>query len=62
MMLISTLVRGWFTEMANDKKAIYGTGVGGWFWNKGEKEIFLIFTLSKLYQIMTMRENINTLR
>jgi hypothetical protein len=35
--MILTLVRGWFTEMANDKKAIYGTGVGGWFWNKGEK-------------------------
>jgi hypothetical protein len=23
--------------MANNKKAIYGTGAGGWFWNKGEK-------------------------
>jgi hypothetical protein len=23
--------------MANNKKAIYSTGAGGWFWNKGEK-------------------------
>jgi hypothetical protein len=23
--------------MANDEKVIYGTGAGGWFWNKGEK-------------------------
>ena len=27
----------WFAEMANDKKAVYGTGTGGWFRNKGEK-------------------------
>jgi hypothetical protein len=27
----------WFAEMANDKKAVYTTGAGGWFWNKGEK-------------------------
>jgi hypothetical protein len=27
----------WFAKMANDKKAVYGTGKGGWFWNKGEK-------------------------
>jgi hypothetical protein len=27
----------WFAEMANDKKAVYGTGAGGWFQNKGEK-------------------------
>jgi hypothetical protein len=27
----------WFADMANDRKAIYGTGAGGWFWNEGEK-------------------------
>jgi small-conductance mechanosensitive channel len=27
----------WFVDMANDRKAIYGTGAGGWFWNEGEK-------------------------
>jgi hypothetical protein len=27
----------WFAKMANDKKAIYGAGTGGWLWNKGEK-------------------------
>jgi hypothetical protein len=56
MKLISTLVHDkWFADMANDEKAIYGTGAGGWFQNEGEKEIFLIFILSKLYQIMIKR-------
>jgi hypothetical protein len=27
----------WFAHMANDRKAIYGTGAGGWFQNEGEK-------------------------
>jgi hypothetical protein len=36
--------------MANDRKAIYGTGAGGWFWNKGEKKIFLMFIILKVYQ------------
>jgi hypothetical protein len=26
-----------FLDMAKDRKAIYGTGAGGWFQNKGEK-------------------------
>jgi hypothetical protein len=26
-----------FANMADDKKPIYGTGTGGWFWNMGEK-------------------------
>jgi hypothetical protein len=26
----------WFVDMANDRKAIYGTGAGGWFQNEGE--------------------------
>jgi hypothetical protein len=52
----------WFAEMANDRKAIYAcTGAGGWFQNEGEKDIFLIFILLKLYQIMTKKENTSTL-
>jgi hypothetical protein len=27
----------WFVDMANDRKAVYGTSAGGWFWNEGEK-------------------------
>jgi hypothetical protein len=52
----------WFAEMANDKKAVYGTGAGGWFVIRERKEIFFFFTLLKLYQIMTMRKNTSTLR
>jgi hypothetical protein len=28
----------WFVDMANDRKAIHGTGAGGWIWNAGEKK------------------------
>jgi hypothetical protein len=61
MKLISTSVRGlprWqtmrkqFTELAQE----------GGFRIRERKEIFLIFALSKLYQIMTMRKNASTLR
>jgi hypothetical protein len=39
----------WFVDMANDKKAVYGTGAGGLFWNEGEKKILLMLIISKVY-------------
>jgi hypothetical protein len=30
--------------MANNKKAVYGTGAGGWFQNKGEKDLHHLHT------------------
>jgi hypothetical protein len=38
----------WFVAMANDRKAIYGTGAGGWFWNEREQKIFLMFIILKV--------------
>jgi hypothetical protein len=35
--------------MANDKKAVYGTGAGGWFQNEGENKIFLKLIISKVF-------------
>jgi hypothetical protein len=31
-------IRTWFVDMANDRKAVYGTSAGGWFRNEGEKK------------------------
>jgi hypothetical protein len=35
--------------MANDRKAVYGTSAGGWFQNEGQKKIFLMFIVLKVY-------------
>jgi hypothetical protein len=49
--------------MANDRKAIYGTGAGGWFRNKGEKKIFLMFIANfESVPILIKKENTSTLR
>jgi hypothetical protein len=39
----------WFVDMANDRKAVYGTCAGGWFRNEGERKIFLMFIILKVY-------------
>jgi hypothetical protein len=52
----------WFADMSNDRKAVYGTGAGGWFWNEGEKKIFLMFIILKVYPILIKKENTSTLR
>ncbi len=47
----------WFAKMANNKKAVYGTDAGGWFWNKGEKRDHPPLHTFEAYQIMTTRKN-----
>jgi hypothetical protein len=46
------MIRKQFMELAEE----------GGFGIRERKEVFLIFTLSKLYQIMTRRKNTSTLR
>jgi hypothetical protein len=58
---ISTLVHG-LLRLKMIRKHSTALAQEGGFGIREKKEIFLIFTLSKLYQIMTKRENTCILR